>query len=83
MRILSYLSLLIASTVAIPTAELGETAGPCDSDVTGKPCGPVDGYVGKCIIALRSLQFRTAEKDKLDLLLMLCPFPIFFSFYRK
>jgi hypothetical protein len=50
MRILSYLSLAliaIASTVAIPTAELGETAGPCDSDVTGKPCGRVDGYVGK------------------------------------
>jgi hypothetical protein len=54
MKILSYLALLIAiaSTVcvAIPTAELGETSGPCDSDVTGKPCGLTDGYVGTYII---------------------------------
>jgi hypothetical protein len=34
------------STWGISTAELGEGSGPCDSDVTGKPCGLVDGYVG-------------------------------------
>jgi hypothetical protein len=54
MRILFFLGLLIASTIAIPTAELGETSGPCDSDVTGKPCGLTDGYVGTYNIQIGS-----------------------------
>lgn len=52
-QLLLLLLLSISSSFAVPTAELGETSGPCDSDVTGKPCGPVDGYVGTCVLSLQ------------------------------